>query len=79
MAAPDASLEDALRAYTWGSSWANFEEDDKGSLEAGKLADITVLSRNLLEIAPEQILDTEVLYTVVDGRIVYEDDGAAAP
>jgi predicted amidohydrolase YtcJ len=63
-------IEDALRAYTWGSSYANFEDDRKGSIAAGKLADITVLSKNLVEIPPEEILTTRVLYTIVDGKVV---------
>ena len=65
-------IEEALYAYTWGSSYANFEEERKGSLEPGKLADLTVLSRNLLAIEPREILDTEVLYTIVDGEVVYQ-------
>ncbi|NIR51757.1 amidohydrolase [candidate division KSB1 bacterium] len=66
------SIEEAIKAYTYHTAYANFEEDIKGSITAGKLADMTVLSRNLLEIPPEEILETDVLYTVVDGKIVYE-------
>lgn len=68
------SVEDAIRAYTLNTAFANFEEDIKGSITAGKLADLTVLSRNLLEIKPEEILEAEVLLTIVDGRIVYEKE-----
>jgi len=68
------SIEEAIRAYTYNTAYGNFEEDIKGSIEVGKLADLTVLSRNLLEIPPAQILDTETLYTVVGGQIVYSRD-----
>ncbi len=65
------TAEEALRAYTYHSAYANFEDDSKDTLEVGKLADITVLDRNLLEIEPREILDAEVLYTIVGGRVVY--------
>ena len=66
------TIEQAIRAYTLNTAYANFEEDAKGSLALGKLADITVLDRNLLEIQPREILEAQVLYTIVNGRIVYE-------
>ena len=66
------AIEEALRAYTWGSSYANFDEGATGSIAVGKLADITVLSKNLLDIAANEILSTEVLYTIVDGKIAHE-------
>ena len=62
---------EALRARTLGAAYAAFEEDVKGSLEVGKLADVTVLSRDILEIPEEEISDTEVLYTVVGGVVRY--------
>jgi predicted amidohydrolase YtcJ len=65
------SIQDAIRAYTLNTAYANFEDDIKGSIRAGKLADLTVLSANLLEIKPAEILKTEVLYTIVGGKIVY--------
>ena len=65
------SVEEALRAYTVNNALAAFEEDIRGSLAPGKLADITVFDRNLLDIDPREILEAEVLYTVVDGRIVF--------
>jgi predicted amidohydrolase YtcJ len=66
------TIEDAIRAYTYNTAYANFEEKIKGSIEVGKLADLTVLSQNLLRIPPREMLTTEVLYTIVDGKIVYE-------
>jgi predicted amidohydrolase YtcJ len=65
------SREQALRSYTLDAAYAAFEEQDKGSLEPGKLADITVLSKDILTIQPREILDTDVLYTVVGGEVVY--------
>ncbi len=66
------AVEDALRAYTVGGAYASFEENEKGSLEVGKLADITIIDRNLMTIAPESIRDARINYTIVGGRIVYE-------
>jgi len=65
------SVEEAIKAYTINGAYAAFEEDIRGSLTAGKLADITVFDRNLLKIPPEDILQAEVTHTIVDGRIVY--------
>ncbi len=66
------SVMDCLKAYTINNAYAAFEGDVRGSLEAGKLADITVFDRNLLQITVDEILNAEVLYTVVDGKIVFE-------
>ena len=63
--------EQALRSYTWANAYAAFEEDLKGTLEVGKLADITVLSRDILTIPAAEILDTEVDYTIIGGRVEY--------
>ena len=62
---------DALRTYTLNAAYAAFEEDLKGSLTPGKLADIAVLSRNILTVPESEIPGTEVLYTVVGGRVMY--------
>ncbi|MBN2431866.1 MAG: amidohydrolase [Acidobacteria bacterium] len=65
------SVADALRAYTINNARAAFEGDRRGSLKAGKLADITVCDRNLLRIPSEEIVTMEVDMTIVDGKIVY--------
>jgi predicted amidohydrolase YtcJ len=52
-------------------AYASFTEDTLGSLEIGKRADFTVLSQNIMEIPPEDILNTQVHATVIDGRPVY--------
>jgi predicted amidohydrolase YtcJ len=64
--------EEALRSYTLSNAFAAFEEDSKGSITAGKLADIVVLSRNIMRVPDEEIPGTEVDYTIVGGRVVHE-------
>jgi predicted amidohydrolase YtcJ len=66
------SVEEALKAYTINSATATFDADVKGSLKAGKLADITVCDRNLLKIDPKDILNMNVDMTIVDGKVVFE-------
>jgi len=69
------SVEEAIRAYTINNAYANFDEDELGSIEVGKLADMTVLSENILDVPPRRLLETEAVYTIVDGEIVYARDG----
>src|SRR5438128_4463897 len=66
------SVEEAVRAYTIGSAFAEFEEKDKGTIAAGKLADLVVVSRNILEIESNEIDKAKVVLTMMDGRVVYE-------
>jgi predicted amidohydrolase YtcJ len=70
------SREQALRSYTLDAAYAAFEETEKGSLEPGKLADITVLSKDIMTIRPREILNTEVLYTIIAGEVVFHKIGA---
>jgi predicted amidohydrolase YtcJ len=65
------SREEALRSYTLSAAQAAFEEDIKGSLTPGKLADITVLSKDIMTIPEDEIPTTEVLYTIVGGEVMY--------
>ena len=62
---------EALKTYTINAAFAAFEEDIKGSLTVGKLADITVLSKDVMTIPEDEISSTEVAYTIVGGRVMY--------
>jgi len=64
--------EEALRSYTINGAYAGFEEGIKGSLTVGKLADITVLDRNILTCPEDDIPGTGVLYTIIGGKVVYK-------
>lgn len=65
------TVEEALKAYTINAAYASFEEDIKGSLKAGKLADFVILDQNLLKIDPVLIKDVKIIGTYVGGRKVY--------
>jgi hypothetical protein len=71
------TLEEALDLYTRGSAYAEFAEREKGTLEAGRLADVAVFARDLFTVAPREILATPVDLTIVGGRIVFERDPGA--
>ena len=68
------SVEQALRAYTAGSAYAGFQENDVGMLRAGMLADLVMIDRDLTRIPPATIRDARVLLTLVGGRIVFDRD-----
>lgn len=67
------TLAEALKAYTATPAYGTFREDELGSLEAGKRADIVVLDRNLFEIPAEEIRDAKVSLTMMDGKVVYDE------
>jgi predicted amidohydrolase YtcJ len=66
------SVEEAVRFYTIGSAFAEFQEQEKGTIAAGKLADFVILSDDIFTISPDKISRTRVLTTVLDGKIVYQ-------
>jgi predicted amidohydrolase YtcJ len=66
------SVDQALRCYTVNNAWAGFQENKTGKLKAGLLADFTVLSEDLFSIAPENIRDTKILLTVVNGKEAFK-------
>ena len=69
------TIEEAIEAYTKGPAWASFEEDIKGTITPGRLADLAVFDTNLVEVgksAPSKLLEAKVLYTIAGGRIVFE-------
>lgn len=65
------TVEEAVRAYTAAGACAEFAEHTKGTLEPGKLADLTILSQNIFTVATDAIPDTEVIYTVLNGKLIY--------
>jgi len=66
------SLAEAIYAYTMGGAYAMHREKDEGSIEAGKLADLIMVSQNVFDIDPHQIAGTKVLLTMVGGKIVHD-------
>lgn len=69
---PKFTVEEAVRAYTVGSAFAEFQENVKGTLTLGKLADFVILSDDIFTINPNEIGKTTILTTVMDGKIVYQ-------
>lgn len=68
--------EEALKSYTLNNAYAAFEEDLKGSITPGKLADITVLSRDIMTVPEDSIPGTRVVYTIIGGQIKYGQGGS---
>ena len=66
------SVEEAVRAYTVGSAFAEFQEKVKGTITPGKLADLVILSRDIFTTDPNEIENVRVVLTIMDGRVVYE-------
>ena len=67
------SRELALRTYTINGAYAAFEEDIKGSIEIGKLADFTILNKDIMTIEEDEILETIVEMTIIGGKIVFSN------
>ena len=70
---------EALHAMTLAAAYAGFEEHDKGSIEVGKLADLTILDQDLTTVPEAEILKSEVLLTIMGGEVVYQRDETANP
>ena len=68
------SVGEALACYTRESAFAEFQEKEKGTLSAGKLADLVILSDDPLKVAPDTIRDIKPVITMVGGRVVYRGD-----
>jgi predicted amidohydrolase YtcJ len=68
------SVAEAVHGFTLGAAYASGEEKDRGSISVGKLADLVVLSQDIFETPPREILDTRVVATVFDGKLVFGDD-----
>lgn len=68
--------QEALKSYTWNAAYAAKEETLKGSLAVGKLADVTVLTKNILTVAEDEIPSTGVAYTIVGGKVAFKGAGA---
>src|SRR2546425_11410399 len=66
------SVEEAVCAYTIGSAFAEFQENEKGTITPGKLADIVILARDIFKIDPKEIEKVKVVTTIMDGRVIYE-------
>jgi predicted amidohydrolase YtcJ len=66
------SVEETVRAFTWGSAYAEFQDDVKGSLAPGKLADFVIVSDDIFTIDPVKIREARIVLTVVDGKIVFQ-------
>ncbi len=65
------TLEEAIRAVTITPAYSTFQEDLKGSIEVGKLADLVVLGRDILTVPPEEIKDIPVMRTMIGGEFLY--------
>ena len=72
------SLDDAIKGYTLGAAFAGHREKTEGSLEPGKMADLIVLAQDLFKIEPTEIAKTEVLLTMVGGKVVYQSSAWSA-
>jgi predicted amidohydrolase YtcJ len=71
---PEEAIDimDAIRVYTWNGAYLGKDEDRLGSIEPGKLADLIIVDRDISSLPPEELLETKVLMTIVDGETVYQ-------
>ena len=65
------TLSEAVEAYTMGSAFAEFQENEKGSITPGKLADMVILSDNIFDLKPEAIRNANLKTTILGGKVVY--------
>jgi predicted amidohydrolase YtcJ len=65
-------VDEALCAFTAGAAYASFSENEVGALKIGMRADVTVVDRDVFAVDPQKLLETEVVYTIIDGQVVYE-------
>lgn len=70
------SICEAMKAYTSAPAWLAFDEENRGTLEAGKLADLVILSEDIFDAPSPQLLRTKVEATMVDGKFVYIRKGS---
>jgi hypothetical protein len=66
------SVDEAVRGFTWGGAYSEFQENVKGTIEVGKLADLVIVSDDIFKIDPVKIRDAKVVATIMDGKVVYE-------
>jgi predicted amidohydrolase YtcJ len=71
------TVAEAVEAYTMGSAFAEFQENEKGSISPGKLADMVLLSQDIFSIEPEEIRNTKVLKTFVGGKMIWDASPSA--
>jgi predicted amidohydrolase YtcJ len=67
------SLLEAIRMYTINGAYASFDEEIKGSIEPGKLADVVLFDRSLINTEIDKLMDAQVEWTMIDGEIVYQN------
>jgi hypothetical protein len=67
--------EQALKSYTLDAAYGAFEEGFKGSISIGKLADFTIYNQDLMKVAEDKLMDTQVTMTIFDGKVVYSNKG----
>jgi len=65
------SVKDAIKSYTFGTAYWNFDDKQRGSLEIGKVADMVILSEDILTIDPDRIREIQVEKTIVGGTVLY--------